>query len=347
MEESFLKIIQNFILENGIVFDQEFDGIPIATYNFPEFFNVAILEELKNCKRKSDSTLGYYTLKLDSKGQAYLEIIGDRGSKIFILQNHVRYDDELTGKKIPETNFIKIAEDIEYLSNEELIRQLSPRYRESLKKVDSLQELIVKWALEYCKYIAYIYNEYLESKKPNRITLSYIEPDPINVGKNKGLNSGTTSERKNNLIPFEEREIILKGSKQLYLEGEARRDVDNVISYKVFAYKMPDQTSRLVMEPIAGNKYTKIGYIGQILNSETFYSNATFYLELNSEEATDCPSLTRHGHTTLKHFEELIGFVLDDTKPLNGLARERITEASKVASLKLKLVQNKQLKSLL
>lgn len=332
-EASFLRVIENFIKENGIILEEGFKCIPVSKNLFPEYFNNAIIEELKSCNRPTDKCLDYYFLKMDVNRNLYLEINGINGAKVIVIKSDTKYED-IEAKKTFDMDLIKLAEDMEYLRNYEFFQNPSVRYLEAIKNMADIQTIVNEWAEEFCKYISYLYSEYLKSKDTKR-TVFYNEPEQVETGTHtRNINSGYPHERQNEIISLEERKKILIMNNP-YLNSEAKRNVDNKTTHIVYAYKMPDNTSRLVMEPISGCNTTKIAYIGHILDDKEFGVKTSYYLSLNFLDSLNCDSLTRHFHTTSRAFENLICYVTGNGGKVMTITKRRVTKAVKNLTLNI------------
>lgn len=104
-------------------------------------------------------------------------------------------------------------------------------------------------------------------------------------------------------------------------------NTDSVYYVKLFKVK---EKCKLIMEPIEGNKYTKVVHLDkEKIKTGEIKKILIDYLELSRNETTNTKEVTRHSHTTLDEYKKLLEYII--TEKNNGISpstKIRIDEAN-------------------
>ena len=120
--------------------------------------------------------------------------------------------------------------------------------------------------------------------------------------------SNKNNERKHDEIPFELRKHVLDKFESEY-EFDAQAS-NTKSSYSVKVYKVKNIKYKIVMEPKEGNKYTKVVHLNKDLLSLGEARNIVIdSLQLDRDQISQTPNITRHSHTNLEEFKKLIEYI--------------------------------------
>ena len=134
-------------------------------------------------------------------------------------------------------------------------------------------------------------------------------------------------ERKNEQIPFEERKNVLDSYPSEYSFEAISNNSPSVYYVKVFKVK---EKCKLIMEPIEGNKYTKVVHLdSNEMSKGTIKEIVIDSLELSRSETTETKEITRHSHTTLEEYKKLLDYLIkEQNNGISSTTKIRIDEAS-------------------
>ena len=84
------------------------------------------------------------------------------------------------------------------------------------------------------------------------------------------------------------------------------------------------------MEPLEGNKYTKVVHLeSSQLSNGSIREIVIDSLELSRQETTEKKEITRHSHTTLEEYKNLLEYLIaSKNNGISSTTKIRIDEAS-------------------
>lgn len=264
----------------------------------------------------------------------YLEILSqDKHSRVIIIDNNYSYESLPASKIIKEKQFLEDVKNKDNLFMQNVLANLPAEFKSRfLKKeneVKNIEEMLKQLTQHIINYTEYC----LQEKEKNIPNVFYTEPESsaISRTRNRNFPSDSQTERVNEEIDFNEREEILN-SYESEIEFNATANNSNSV-YRVTVYKPSLKTYKLVMEPIEGNKYTKVVHINKdnlsMIEAQTIAISA---LQLSRNETSQDKTITRHAHTSIDEYRRLLEYIA--TKANNGLnevKKKAIEEAEEAA----------------
>ena len=305
---------------------------------FPNAFYQTVINYLERTSEnhKEERPIYEFYIGFDSNKNAYFEFVGnDKRSRVIVIQDNIKYNLEFPPALIiKESIFLENVKNLDKAQNKRIIDSLPEdfiiRFLKDEAQIEPIEHSFDKMAKQIINYINYLEEE-IKINKYNSIDKIYFEESEASKNFKKNVLTAISHQapRKNEKIPFEERKEVLDSysSEDTF---EARSTNTSAVYYvKVFKLK---EKCKLVMEPIEGNKYTKVVH----LDTDKISKGATREivigtLELSRGETTDSKEITRHSHTTLDEYKNLLEYLINSKK--DGLSTgtiKRIDEASDI-----------------
>lgn len=354
MDISILNKISKFVKENNI----NIDGI---YYKFPSKFPEAFHRTVNNYLKRAYSKYGIkgkideFFIGFDENKNAYLEFVGKiedpsnagefykvKEVRVLVFEDNIRYD-----FTCPPSLIIKegeFLENIKYLDNAlyfnthaNLPVEFTDRFFREYLEGKGIEEYFNDLSNDIINYINYLNNqsklsyqileeEIKEAKEIEKIYFMESESSN-NSSRVRKTTQSTQNERKYDEIPFEERKDVLDSYPST--ETFEARSTNTTAAYYVKAFKIKEKC-KLVMEPIEGNKYTKVVHLDSIdFSKSTIREIVIDSLELSRAETTNTKEITRHSHTTIEEYKNLLEYLLNQNNTgISYGTKARIDEAS-------------------
>lgn len=331
MEYSILKEISKFIKDNNITIN---GASFVITDDFLNRYSPAFYETIiKYMKLATDNyddnqKIDSFLIKFTEDKHVYFEFLGaDNHTKVIVIEDFVKYDKLPSAKVIRESEFLNSIKSKDAENNLKMLRLLSENFKKRFIN-HTTQLITIEKILEHMTndFIAYIY--YLEKEKQNHIEKIYFTEAEASNTTHKQKLGGVKTTRKNDEIPFDQRKKVLDKYKP-EKEFDALSKNSNSI-YHVKVYKTKDKC-KLIIEPKEGTKYTKIVYLNldNIKNLE-IKDIVINTLQLDRNQTTASPNITRHTHTTLDEYKRLLEYVLNDNNTgISAFTQKNIDQANK------------------
>ena len=329
MKNSILMDISELISNEKLRFNE----LTINFSLFPDAVYFTALEYLRKIRKNfndiEDVKIIDFKLCFDKNKNPYFEINGNYNTNLVITQEGIIYDYLPPSFKIKENDFFSRAIDQDIEKNKRILNSLPKEFKDRFIKYDNLDiyKMLLDSKEEIIKYINLILERYKSVE-----TIYFVESDiPLQKASNKKENINPNDERKNEEIPFEDREKILDSyDSEFDIKAKA---TNSESKYKVKVYKIEDKKYRLIMEPLLGTKYTKVVYIDkENLDYESVKEIVIDTLQLNRTETTNRDDITRHSHTTLEGYKNLLEYIL--TNQDNGLSTGTKISIDKASNIK-------------
>ena len=325
MKSSILSSLSEYAKENKLPFEQ----LSISFTLFPNEFYNTIIDYLKEVRNKYDDSIKITEFRViwDKDKNAYFEFIGNDNTNLVITQESVSYNYLPQSYKVRENDFFSKVVDNDISKNKQILDSLPNEFKDRFVKYDNLD--IYKMLNEGKEEIIRYANFFLERYKT--VDTIYFNESDLAPQKHysKKNNTNTKDERKNEEMPFEDREKALD-SYESEFDFNAKA-TNSESTYKVKVYKLKDKKYRLIMEPTLGTKYTKVVYIDkEKLDYQEAKEIVIDTLELSRTETTNRDDITRHSHTTLEGYKNLLEYILkNEDNGLSSNTKTSIDEASK------------------
>lgn len=342
MYTSILNEISKFIKENNI----QTKGI---YYKFNETFPSAFYETVINYLQRAypgypnNTKINDFYIGFDGNKNAYFEFLGsNEKTRVIVLADGIQYNCDFPPCKIIKENiFLENVKNLDYAKNTHIYNYLPAEFiRRFLKDetqintIDYYFNIIAKEIIEYINYLNVEMQEsykLLQKELEDAKEIEKIYFMESNASTNSTRITSTKpkiqAERKNGEISFEDRKKVLD-SYDAEETFEARSSNTNSVYYvKVFKTK---EKCKLIMEPIEGNKYTKVVHLDQKkLATGEIKKIVINYLELNRSETTETKEITRHSHTTLEEYKKLLEYLITEKNSgISSTTKISIDEAS-------------------
>lgn len=326
MKSSILNSISEFARNNNLPFDQ----LSISFTLFPDEFYYTIIEYVKEVRNKYDDSIKITDFRVifDKEKNAYFEFIGNGNTNLTIIQEGINYDYLPPSYKVKENDFFSRVVDNDIEKNKKILNSLPEEFKDRFVKYDNfdIYKMLEEGKDEIIRYINFFLERY-RSVETIYFNEADLAPQTHHIKRN---NINTKDERKNDEISFEDREEVLDSYNS---EFDINANATNSDSkYKVKVYKIEGKY-RLVMEPILGTKYTKVVYIDK---EKLDYGDAKEIvidtLELSRTETTNRDDITRHSHTTLEGYKNLLEYILNNKD--NGLSANTKISIDKASNIK-------------
>jgi len=341
MNYSFLKDIDKYIKENNLLQA----GMYFSTRRLPYFYRQAIIEEMAKsnpdyklddqCQFVYDNNgnlvllLTFNNMKTslvitDSYGE-FLEFPNSdfKFTKIkaetiynkacyFELRNRKwKFFLEKIKEKDPSIND-KSARQFAFELTEDYIKDVSEngsivnfaRPNEQLQSMASA----VKY---YANYLNELYLENQEYEKNQQKVIYFEQDEPEKDGPRRQKGQGNKIERKNEIIPSDERLDILQKLGPVYaIEAENKNNADR---YFCLLYVVGNGEYKMVAEPKSGERYTKVIHFKpeEGMPVSSILENAILkYLSLSEKDFAQSSSTIRINHTSFDSFRSAISYAI-------------------------------------
>lgn len=263
-------------------------------------------------------------LKKTSAGKCYLKVIGrDRNTTLIIKPNDAKFSEYsgIIGYKISES---KLAETLDLVQRTKLEKAgIAKRFiKEEIPPVDLYEEMGIENFVNHCVDI------YAQKNEPKFVGF-YEEPEN-KTGRTKKtkINSGTTQERLNPIIPYEIRkqELVKHHQKEIIrFKGIKSNNVFDAYIYIRHGYILA------IVEPISGLGYQynlNLGFADDY-NEESIKEMIRATLEAEENLVMIDDAIIRKNHTTIENFKDNIGIFLNN-KDYNKNFATKTENAAKV-----------------
>lgn len=338
MNSSILHTISEYAKNNNVSINGIFYNFESL---FPKAFYETVINHLKTAypEYRDIITIKDFYIGFDRNKNAYFEFLGsNEKTRVIVLADYIRYDCIFPASlKIKENLFLSDIKKLDEQKKNEILDKLPDEFKRRFTKDDPIDNFFSNLTSNIILYMDYLENE--KKKSYDLLDKEIINSKEVEkiyfIEGNSSTNSTriTTNtprmqtERKNEEISFEERKSILD-SYSAEETFEARSSNTNSIYYvKVFKTK---EKCKLIMEPIEGNKYTKVVYLNQEkLASGEIKKIVIDYLQLNRNETTNTNEITRHSHTTIDEYKKLLEYLITEkNRGISSTTKIRIDEAN-------------------
>lgn len=234
-------------------------------------------------------------------------------------------------KTMLETKLNKIKQNTDSLSTDEIMHLLNIIYDQSQKENGlkgisiSLSEMIENFG----QYYRYLYDE----KKQTRGKLSSkvvngglaeqgIEPQFSSVNSSK---SNEKTERKNEIYPFEERDMIFRRLMPLKIISFDSIGEDGEVikgTYTSYVYKNQRENGGyfLISEPYQGDKSNRAVYLTEEFiqsmkeeDEDNIWADmARFYLEMSTQDFDNTSGTCKFNHGSLENYEARMQYIVSE-----------------------------------
>lgn len=163
-------------------------------------------------------------------------------------------------------------------------------------------------ALKITEYLKYLKESLFEQKEI--VTVIYNPPLPEKNNIDRQEINGVTNERKNDILPLENRmEILAKYSPKYICNGQ--NGVTGEKDFLSYLYQANENEYYLILEPTGGNRRTMlIGIRSENeIDFDTFVDLTLKNLELSNSESMNSSNIARLNHTTLDAFGKSIDYI--------------------------------------
>lgn len=274
---TFLDTIDVYIKQNNI----NLKNIEISSELLPGCYNEAIKQIITKYSGEQE-ILDTYSLKYDSQNRLCLEITSCNNYKLLIFSDHTEFSREFKGKKITESKVVKLAEQIDFEKNIELmiLYGISPRYMKRKEEIEPLEFILTDCAYDVIDYINYLINLYNNKE--------HYENNRFNI-----LNSYNYTHK--NFIKDNKTDEIIQAN---------------------FLYQISNKDYVLILEPEDKDRFTKIVYLqnNEPITFEMFEKIAESYSKLKLNQFSNLPNTEIYSHTKDSYFNELIIDILNIPK---------------------------------
>lgn len=340
MHISILKEISEFAKENNISMESVY-------YNFSDFFPLTFYETVVNYLERINHKFSHgkpiddFIIGFDSNKNAYFEFVGkNSNTRVIVIQDNIKYDIEFPSALIIKENiFLENVMNLDFAKNHKIMESLPldfiKRFIKEESQVEPIENSLQRMAKQIIDYIKYLENEYELLKKEIEAAkeiekIYFLESEAsTNTPRFRKTKTSTQAERKYDEIPFEERKSILDSYPSL--ETFEAKSTNTTSKYYVKVYKIKEKC-KLVMEPVEGNKYTKVVHLdSNKISKGTIREIVIDSLQLSREETTNTKEITRHSHTTIEEYKNLLEYLLNGNNTgISYSAKNRIDEASEI-----------------
>jgi hypothetical protein len=304
--------------------------------SFPKAFYETVINYLQraNAHFRNEKPIYDFYIGFDDNKNAYFEFV-DRShrSRVIVIQDNIRYNLEFPPSLIIKENiFLENIKNLDHAHNKNTLASLPNdfivRFLKDEKDIEPIEVSFDKIAKQIINYISYLEEEakIAEYNSVEKIYFNESESSK-NASHTGGHISKPQLERKHEQIPFEDRKEVLDSyPAEDTLEARAT-NTSSVYYVKVFKVK---EKCKLVMEPIEGNKYTKVVHLDtDKLSKGTIKEIIIDSLQLSRSETTETKEITRHSHTTLEEYKNLLEYLINSkSEGLSAGTISRINEAS-------------------
>lgn len=294
-------------------------------------FNDIYLDTLLDFYKKNayefheDESIVLANIRFDYNNVPYFEFKTDYGNFISVLTNGIDYQGL-------DHSFIVFEG---YISNHSFKKFLDIKINEFRKRVINSDSA----RYEYRSYMAKSLDKIISSiddyySADNRDFISFYSVSDKGEKRNPFSEiTGSSNERKNEVMDFDIRCEVLENSKYTYKIEAFDRNRDEVENdYVVYCYNLPDKKVRLIAEPISGCKYTKVAYLKkEDMSLEDAKDVSKQLLEYSQSDITDINNITRHRHLEIEQYKKMIRYILGNSEDIGYGMKRSIDEASSYA----------------
>ena len=354
---SILDQVDKHIKTEGIPFKE----IIITPSYLPAHLNQAILNKVRSFNDVNyDFATSDYVLSYDKNGTLYMMVQDIHGRHNICISNHsVELDADYYITFIHESKLISDAIMLEKMDSErQAIRKMIRDAYQNISMVDKVKlenniintiakdRLTKQGYADMSSYVSEIndsvskINDYIDSLNAYYMEdlryeeglrqvddIFYVEPEQDTFGK-KGIGSGITHERANEIMDAETREKTLENYPYIY-RGYAYTSDKSHIEYMNYLY-MNNGKYILVMEPYNGIKHTKIAIIdaNREITKEEFIDMVQYYLQLSHKETLTEKTVVRTYHTTADKYMRDINYAItgEDEKNIHPYFKGKIRQ---------------------
>lgn len=340
---SFLEEIGKYIEEAGFPFKQIYINFNLLPTPFQDAICYYMSKDIifkSQAYDKIDLNVekpeGFYIHIEDSEDKKIvcLSIINPITKENIIIKPNEIHLEEIRGFFINEEKFLETARRFDDKKFYELLKKIDDeekRYIISENAKDTQFGLeIVQFQNRIKDYIKYLFKEY--RLKTTKMTHTPYEKDSESkdiITRERTANS--PKERKNRLLSHFIRRVELDKHKSILdtISYSDQKDKDNPELYYVKVFKTINNKITIVMEPRDAQTYTKIAHIdSDKINQKEVEFIVKEVLAMSNKEITQAGYVTRHAHTTLENYRNLLDYLLkgiDDN--MNPIAIEKIENA--------------------
>ncbi|MBQ2873061.1 MAG: hypothetical protein IJE89_03570 [Bacilli bacterium] len=341
---SFLEEINNYVLDNGI----PFKNISISSSYFPDFFNRAMLRELRNAAggKWVDYEIENYELVFEENRLQLVARSKNKHTVLVIFNKNLWFSIKEPSKKLFETNITTLAMYLERKEFDEIKKYIDSKGltgRYNLEHVN-IEESLKETALKCIDYISYLNKFYMkqlednekEEREKKMVSLNFNSPEvSASAPRNYEKLGGISRERVNSILPLDERVKVLESYDYMYVGYATSNDADKdenknkEIAYLNYLYSLGHNKYALVMEPYSGTSYTKIMIFEneEQITKEMFSKLVKDTLELSYDELNSRSNIIKTNHTTIDTFGNLLEYIVKNsntTTLLNGYTKKKI-----------------------
>lgn len=356
MNISILNKISMFVKENNLKISGVYYKFP---NNFPEAFHQTVNNFLERAysKYRIKGKIDEFFIGFDQNKNAYLEFVGkiedpnDAGEfykvkevRILVFEDDIRYNFTCPPAMIvKESMFLENIKNLDnaiyFNTHSNLPVDFTSRFFREYLEGKGIDEYFDELSNNIISYINYLNNEAILSYKMLEDEIKEAkEIEKIYFLESESSNNSTRirsripsvqSERKYSEISFEDRKKILDSypSEETF---EARA-TNTTTTYYVKVFKVKEKC-KLVMEPVEGNKYTKVVHLdSNDFSKGTVREIVIDSLQLSREETTNTKEITRHSHTTIEEYKNLLEYLLNGNNTgISYSTKNRIDDASEI-----------------
>ena len=340
---SILDMISAFAKDQKLTIDglyYKFDN------RFPKAFYDTVVVFLKAARLNYSEELvldGFYINLTPEKNVTLTFVANDNYTKLVVTQNHIHYENLPAAKIINEQVFLDSISKLDTEKNNLLINALPDEFRNRfLSNIDpkaTLENMLLEVAYDIMVYMRYLEDEKaLINEKKTEISNTEKSIDKIYFTESESStndirtpsgNTKPTEPRKHGEIDIEHRLELLDAYFPQY-EFEAVSNNSNSVYY-VKVFRLYPTKYKLIMEPKAGTKYTKIIHLDRDkLSIKEMKEIVVDALQLSRADISGQKNITRHNHTTIEEYNELLDYLIySHNNDLDYSAKKRIEEAER------------------
>lgn len=306
-------------------------------FNFSEYFPKAFYKTVINYIKRAnpqyndEKPIYDFYIGFDSDKNAYLEFVGrDKKTKVIVIQDNVKYNIDFPPCLIIKENiFLENVINLDSAQNKRILDSLPldfiKRFLKDKSQIEPIENSFNIIADQIIDYISYLENEFIQSSIE---TIYFEESEASKSFARSGLATQKhQAPRKNEKIPFEQRKEVLDSYPASETFEAISQNTNSKYYVKVFKMK---PNCKLVMEPIEGNKYTKVVHLDTDKISKGVIREIVIdSLQLSRKETTNTKEITRHSHTTLEEYKKLLEYLVNSNNTgLHHGTIKRIDQAS-------------------
>ena len=303
---------------------------------FPRAFYDTVIEYLKAARLNYSQDLvldGFYINFTPEKEVTLTFVSNDKHTKLVVTQNHTHYENLPAAKIVNEKVFLENVTKLDTERNNLLINALPNEFRNrflsNINQKSSLENMLLEVAYDIMLYIRYLEDEktLINEKKSDRIY--FMDPESsTNDIKTPSENPKPKDPRKHEEIDVDYRLELLDAYFPQFEFEAVSNNTNSVYYVKIFRIQ---SRYKLVMEPKEGTKYTKIVHLDRDkLSTKEMKQIVIDTLQLSRNDISDQKNITRHSHTTIEEYNELLDYLIyGNNNDLFYGTKKRIEEAER------------------